>query len=86
MSNPATESTEPTSRRAGGCCGCLFFPTVVGLFGGAIFWFFGFAIGLAFHAVASLAWAATYAIGHALFGWPLPALKPQESPIKRLRE
>lgn len=56
------------------------------LFGGAIFWFFGFTVGLVFHGLASLAWAATYAIGHALFGWPLPSLKSQDSPPKRLRE
>jgi hypothetical protein len=39
-----------------------------------VFWLVGFTAGLLVHGVASLIVAAIHALGHVLFGWPLPQL------------
>jgi hypothetical protein len=68
----------------GGCCGCIVFPSIVGVLGGAVFWFAGCLGGLLLHGLAALLWAATHALGHFLFGWPLPQLGPRDQPRDRL--
>ncbi len=71
-------------KTAGGCCGCLLFPSILALSASALFWFSGFTTALLLHGAAALIWAATRAVGHVLFGWPVPTLSRRPDRDRRL--
>ncbi len=86
MLEPPSPSALEREGAPRGCCGCILFPSVLVLFGSAVFWFTGFTAGLVLHGLAAGVWAVTHAVGHALFGWPLPAIGSKEKARRRLEE